>query len=183
MDKDSRSPHQPSSGSGRGTRSRRARSVSTPSTAPSIASSMSSSVRRLSSVCAYTLNRAADTHPRLLLRAMQDWTLDGIHNLLPHHQAGHKIMKKWLVLFKQYRRPIRFWHSLWPIISKASLRTSTGFHRLRHHSYLPSCRGSRINRLHLTVWPCPSKLPTLGCCIRRTAVIHRLAILFQNKHC
>src|ERR1700677_3844431 len=103
MDKDSQSPPQPSSGIGRGTRSRRARSVSTPSAASSNAPSVSSSsVRRLSSVCRYSLN--PDTHPRLLL----SWTRDGIHNLLPHLQAGHEIMKKWLVLFKQYRTPIRF---------------------------------------------------------------------------
>ena len=59
MDKGSQYPPQPPSGGGRGTTSRRARSVSTPS-APSNASSISSSVRRQSSVCGYSLDRAAD---------------------------------------------------------------------------------------------------------------------------
>lgn len=59
MDKGSQSPPQPPTGGGRGTGSRRARSVSTPS-APSNASSVSSSVRWQSSVCGYSLDRAPD---------------------------------------------------------------------------------------------------------------------------
>lgn len=45
---------------------------------------------------------------RFLLRVVQDWTQDGSYNLLPYRQAGHEIKKKWLVRFKQYKRPIHF---------------------------------------------------------------------------
>ncbi len=56
MDKDSQFPPQPSTGTSRGGRSSRSRSVSTPSSS----SNAPSSVRRLSLACVYILYRAAD---------------------------------------------------------------------------------------------------------------------------